>query len=75
MDEQKRMRIYKKNKSLEKLNNPKMNLKSINLDDYTLQEIENDINLQIIQHKRNKIAQMKQDRDFTARVLDDLRYK
>ena len=37
-----------------------------------MQEIENDIELQILQHKVNRATQQKNDRTFKERVLNDL---
>lgn len=56
VSERQRLSMYKKNKALQKINNPKPKYKAINLDDYTLQEIENDIELQILAAKRQRTA-------------------
>ena len=54
MEDWQRLSLYKKRKALEAESGQKKNLKMADLEDFTAQEIETDIDLQILRHKKLK---------------------
>ena len=54
LGENERLQMYKKRKELEMDSGQKRNIKMVNLEDFTIQEIEADMDLQFLRYKKKK---------------------